>query len=160
MCGGVAAGNCRRYAVSLIRPQALFFLTPASCERVARERAPYIPPLTSVRGIAYSTPNVGLSHTRLLRGGCRRARRGRARLDFCQSKSKPSAPEHCGREFSGHRNDAVTAERRPCEFKGMSANEPAFLAEAAKGVRGKAQGFSPMGAKRPGCGARRGEAAP
>ena len=83
---------------------------PAACIR-----ASMYPP--SVRGIAHSTPNVGFIHTRFVRAGCPRARRGRARSAFCRSKRRPSAPEHCGREFSGRRNSAVTAERRPLECK-------------------------------------------
>ena len=103
---------------------------------------------TPVRGNAKTTYDGRLVHTRFVRGGRRRARRGRARFDFCKAKSKPSAPEHCGREFSGRRNYAVTAERRPLKFKGVSANQLALLAEAAKGARGKAKGFSPNGAPR------------
>ena len=78
-------------------------------------------------------------------------------MAFCRSKSQPSAPEHCGRERSARRNDAAGAERRPCEFKGSSANQLALLAEAAKGARGKAKGFPPRGATRQGCGAGLGE---
>ena len=103
--------------------------------------------LTPIRGIAYSTAIVGLIHSRFMRAGRPRARRGRARIAFCRSKSNPSAPEHCGRERSVCRNFAAGAERRPCECK-KTPIRYIFVTGAEKGVRGKAPGLFPEGAHR------------
>ena len=97
---------------------------------------------TTVPGVAQTTDDGGIICIRFVRAGRPRARRGRARLAFCRSKSQPSAPEHCGREFSGRRNSAVTAERRPLECKKTPVRY-IFVTGAAKGVRGKAFGLSP-----------------
>jgi hypothetical protein len=85
---------------------------------------------------------------RLLRAGCPRARRGRARLAFCRSKSKPSAPEHCDREFCCCRISYGGCRTQVVVFKGSSANMLASLRKRQKGSGEKRRAFPRMGARR------------
>ena len=145
--------------------------TPASCERVARERA------GGERGTEVQGSRKVVCRQRsvcpagLAVIGLGTTVRDRKPLNFQPPQAAEPLNQNAGQKANRvHPSIAAAseapaasfaagAERRPLEFKGSSANGLALLAEAAKGARGKAKGFPPRGAKRQGCGAGRGNRA-